>query len=422
MSDKRNLKVGFWLGDVSLQHGGISPYALRILDSLLVGNEPGWTFALLCAEGSLRDVRQIRKDLYNQIVEIYPVPAPQINRNLWLQRIQRFGLRESLESTVNSGASFHQKHLKKWIDDLNLDLIHFPTPSPPFPVGEHVPYVVPTLLDVQVPYIVTIHDVQEIHFPEYFSPAQRAIRAMHKWQTLDRAGKIIVSFGHVKEDLIKYFNLPESKIHVCPIPFNSISLQAPTPAAARKYNERYAAWVPFLLYPAQTWRHKNHALLFEALQSVQRQGQKNLRLVCTGGKNDYYPALEAQLDKLLLRDSVLFTGIVAEDELSWLYRNAAAVTIPTEYEAGSFPLFEAIKQGVPVVCSDVTSLPETIGNRRFVFNPHDAQTLAELILRIVSDARFREENIANSIKQAERLSGINAAAYFYAAYRSLLGY
>ncbi len=295
--------------------------------------------------------------------------------------------------------------------------------SPPFPVREHVPYVVPTLLDVQVPYIVTVHDVQELHFPEYFSPAQRAIRAMHRWKTLDRAGKIIVSFDHVKADLIKYFNLPENKIHVCPIPFNSISLQEPTSAAAQKYNEGYAAWRPYLLYPAQTWRHKNHSLLFEALQrlQLQRQGQKNLRLVCTGGKNDYYSTLEAQLDEMGLRDSVLFTGVVAEDELLWLYRNAAVVTIPTKYEAGSFPLFEAIKQGVPVVCSDVTSLPETIGNRRFVFNPYDAQTLAELILRVVSDARFREENIANSIKQAERFSGINAATYFYAAYRSLMG-
>lgn len=397
MSDGRNLKAGFWLADVSLRYGGIGPYALRILDSLLVDSEPGWKFALLCDEESLKHVHAVLKNVSNRIAEIHLLPAPPAG-----------------------GSLSHQDYLKRWIDDLNLDLIHFPTPSPPFPVGEHVPYVVPPLLDVPVPYIVTIHDVQELRFPEYFSAAQRAIRAMHKWQTLDRAGKIIVSFDHVKADLMRYFNFCADKIHVCPIPFNSISLQEPTSAAAQKYSERYAAWRPYLLYPAQTWRHKNHALLFKALHRAQQQGQKNLRLICTGGKNDYYQTLEAQLDEQHLRDSVLFTGIVAEDELSWLYRHAAAVTIPTEYEAGSFPLFEAIKQRAPVICSDVTSLPETIGDRRFVFNPHDAQTLAQLILRMLSDAKFREENIANSIKQAERLSNINSAAYCYAAYRNLL--
>ncbi len=218
MSNGRNLKVGFWLGDVSLQYGGIGPYALRILDSLLVSNEPRWKFALLCDDESLRDIRRILKDSHNRIVEIHTIPAPPVSRNLWLQQIRRFGFREGLKPTVNVSASSHQAYLKKWIDDLNLDLIHFPMQSPPFPVREHVPYVVPTLLDVQVPYIVTVHDVQELHFPEYFSPAQRAIRAMHRWKTLDRAGKIIVSFDHVKADLIKYFNLPENKIHVCPIP------------------------------------------------------------------------------------------------------------------------------------------------------------------------------------------------------------
>ncbi|MBA3767625.1 MAG: glycosyltransferase family 4 protein [Acidobacteria bacterium] len=281
---------------------------------------------------------------------------------------------------------------------------------------EELPHV-----DLGLPFIVTMHDVQELHFPENFTPAQRATRAVHYWKAMEKAGKVIVSFDHVKEDLIKFFGLPSDKIHVCPIPFRSISLREPTPTASLSYIEKYDRSKPFLLYPSHTWRHKNHVQLLRALKEVQRRYAVNLRLVCTGGINHHYHReVLTQVEALGLEDSVLFTGIVPEDELCWLYQHTALVTIPTRYEAGSFPLFEAILLGVPVICSDVTSLPETINDRRFVFNPEDVEALSNLIFRMISDARLRQDNIANSRAQAQRLRQVNAASYFYQTYRSLL--
>ena len=76
--------------------------------------------------------------------------------------------------------------------------------------------------------------------------------------------------------------------------------------------------------------------------------------------------------------------------------------------------------GSPVICSDVTSLPETIGDRRFVFYPDNTESLTALIFRMLTDTGFQQENLANSGVQAERLRRVNAAAYFYDAYRELL--
>jgi glycosyltransferase involved in cell wall biosynthesis len=73
-----------------------------------------------------------------------------------------------------------------------------------------------------------------------------------------------------------------------------------------------------------------------------------------------------------------------------------------------------------VICSNVTSLPETIGDDRFLFAPDDAKSLANLILRMQTDTVFRRANIANSAAQAKRLRSINASAFFYDAYRKLL--
>lgn len=321
---------------------------------------------------------------------------------------------------ISALAPSRRYYLERWVHRLGLDLIHFPTSTLPFPEGHH-PYVVPPLLELQIPYIVTVHDVQELHFPSYFSPAQRAIRAMHHWKTLDQASKVIVSYEHVKADLIKFFGLGEDKIHVCPIPFGSISLTPPDEAAARAYGEQYSLWKPFLLYPSQTWRHKNHSQLLRALRTVKRQRGLEVKLICTGAKSEYYPEIAKQVEALGLVDSVMFTGLVPEGELCWLYRNAALVTIPTEYEAGSFPLYEAMLQGAPVICSDVTSLPETIGDRRFVFSPYDVDELSNLIYRMITERELREQNIANSRRRADDLRRIDAAAHVYATYRSLLG-
>lgn len=403
INTNRIARIGFWLGDVSAEHGGIAPYAQRVLTTLLNNPEPGWQIVLLCAgklPGSIKHLASHPSGLLE--IELIPDPPTETPDPSW-------------------------RYMQDWLSHLELDLLHFPTQTLLHPEMQ-TPYYL-TVYGVQelphlvlhVPHIITMHDVQELHFPENFTPSQRAIRAVQYWKALEKAGMVVVSFDHVKQDLIKYFGLPEDKVRVCPIPFRDISLPEPTHDAAQYYARKYEAWTPFLLYPAHTWRHKNHLRLFQALRALRQDDGQNLKLICTGGTEHHYHAeVLAQVDELKLSGAVLFAGIVPEDELRWLYEHAALVTIPTKYEAGSFPLFEAMLLGSPVICSHVTSLPETIGDRRFVFDPDDAASLASLIFRMLTDTVFRQENLANSAAQAERLREVNAAAYFYDAYRQLL--
>lgn len=320
-----------------------------------------------------------------------------------------------------------QHYLEKWLGQLDLDLLHFPTQTilhndlqVPYALTMHGLTELPHTR-LPVPHIITMHDVQELHFPEYFTAHQRAIRAVHYWKAMEKAARVIVSYEHVKIDLIKFFALPADKIHVCPIPFRAISFREPTRAAAAAYREKYAAWMPFLLYPAQTWRHKNHLRLLQALQNARGRSGENLRLICTGGTSSHYHAeVAAQVSAQGLSGAVLFAGVVPEDELTWLYGKAALVVIPTEYEAGSFPLYEAMLLNAPVICSNATSLPETIGDARFVFDARDTKAMADLIYEMLTNESLRDANLANSARQAARLRQIDAAKYFYETYRNAL--
>ena len=409
------------MGEASAEHGGIAPYAQRVLAALVSDAEPGWRIVLLCGNDLPFKIKQLAAD-HPSLVEISLVPDSQ--REKPLQLLGKIGARFRRHETPRP-PSWH--YLQQWLTGLDLDLLHFPTQTLLHP-DMQAPYCL-TMYGVQelphlvppVPYLITMHDVQELHFPENFTPAQRAIRAVQYWKALEKAGVVIVSFDHVKHDMIKYFGLPEDKVRVCPIPFRAISLQESTVAAAQSYDSKYDTWRPFLLYPSHTWRHKNHLRLFQALREVRRRHRQNLKLICTGGiEHHYHAEVVAQVDEMGLSESVLFGGIVPEDELRWLYEQAALITIPTKYEAGSFPLFEAMMLGSPVICSNVTSLPETIGDRRFVFDVDNVEALANLILQMLTDTVFRQENIANSAAQADRLRRVNAAAYFYDAYRKLL--
>jgi glycosyltransferase involved in cell wall biosynthesis len=109
-------------------------------------------------------------------------------------------------------------------------------------------------------------------------------------------------------------------------------------------------------------------------------------------------------------------GIVPEAELYWLYKNSSLVVIPTLYEAGSFPLIEAMYLQAPVVCSSVTSLPETIGDSRFVFDPLDVDQISSLIMNLLNNSELREENIRNSRKRIEQMRKVDSNSHFLEVY------
>jgi glycosyltransferase involved in cell wall biosynthesis len=423
MEDNRRLRVGYWLGDASLHSGGVGPYAWRTLRLLLSRPHESISLVVICAaQAEARAAELIARSPAAATTELRLLPQlPARLRSLLRRGASPAGsigvghtqpaaapqarVRHRMKALLAESARGYR--MNRWLARLNLDLLHFPTQ-------------LPVSFDVPVPYLVTMHDVQELHFPEYFTPDQRASRAVNYGAALAGARQVITSFDHIKSDLIKYFQVPAEKIRVCPLSLENLALQPPSVEEACAHCERYAAWKPYLLYPAQTWPHKNHLRLLESLSLARRGGLADLRLICTGMKNDYYPTIEARARELGLADAVLFTGILPEHELSWLYQHTALVTVPTEYEAGSYPLYEAMSEGVPVICSDVTSLPETIGDARFLFSPYDVEALARLIERMLTDDELRAANLENSAAQVARLRGQDPSEQFYEAYRSAL--
>lgn len=264
--------------------------------------------------------------------------------------------------------------------------------------------------------IVTLHDVQEIHFPDFFTAEERAYRAVHFLDYLRRANGVVVSYQHVKDDLVKYFSVNSESIYVVLLDMGKLWFERYAENDIVPVNQLNIS-TPFIFYPANTWKHKNHIRLLQAVALLKDEYGCIVNLVCSGHTNDHYKdVLAVEVDKLGLQNQVNFLGVVEEQVLFSLYHQCLGVVVPTIYEAGSFPLVESILLGVPVICSAVTSLPETVGDEDFLFDPLSTESIAAKIMQLWTSEVFRRQSVANSLKVSPKLRHTDALKKFQALY------
>lgn len=395
----RPLRIGFFLEhDVSC--GGVGPYGERVYQSLSTGN-----FSTDVAVTKVTATALAPEIATPSESSRPPVKNRMIGAARRIQRAWTMLCGADPASLIAVPASAVSTAPPKI--ELEIDLLHVPYQSPP-------------TYGLSIPTIVTMHDVQELHFPKYFSPDERAYRATEYLRSLRNAAAVVVSFEHVRQDLIRLFECDPNKVFVLPLPYTECSLPAPDDQTSTELKEKYAQRPNFFLYPAQTWEHKNHLRLIEAFERVCLRSGKKHHLICTGKTNEFYSAAIAdRVQTSPYSQQILFTDIVPAEELRWLYENCVGTVIPTLYEAGSFPLIESMTLGVPVVCANTTSLPDTIGNQSYVFDPRNVDEIARLMLSIATDQNFRIANLQNSAARIQSLQDINICSAYENLWRSI---
>lgn len=389
------MRIGFYIHHSMLKAGGIFTYSIGILRLFLKSDE--------IESIVLFTTPEVKKNLI-EFENNNKVEFSILDRNSFFNKI-RFAFSHFLFDTYtiytkySSGSKFPD-YLKNFSVKLNpynsllknsgISLFHVPIQYSP-------------IYGTKIPVLITMHDLQEFHFPENFSSSERIHRAINNHKAIYEANKIIVSFEHIKKDIIRFYSTPENKVSVCPPPFSENWFTTKKETDWKSLEKKYSINQKYLLYPAVTWPHKNHIRLLESFEKVQAD-IPDLKLICTGNKTDYYLTIEKKIKELNIENSVKFLGIVSEEDLIGLYKNAALVVLPTLYEAGSGPLYEAMRYKVPVICARTTSLPETISDERFLFDPKNTEELTGLIIKMITDNHLKDCNIQNSISRMKKLS------------------
>lgn len=272
-----------------------------------------------------------------------------------------------------------------------------------------------------LPSIYHPHDLQHLHLPQFFTARERRDRELMYRAFCAQAAMVAVSSEWTRRDVVRQYGLPEEKVQVVPLAPPIAAYPVPTADDLRAARARFRLPEAFLLYPAQTWPHKNHLGLLEALAILGRAHGITAPLVCSGTLNSFFPVVERRVRELRLADQVQFVGFVSPLELQALYRLCRAVVIPTRFESASFPVWEAFLAGAPIACSNVTALPEQAGDAALVFDPDRPEEMADAIARLWTDGALREQLAARGRARVGRYSWERTARIFRAHYRRIGG-
>ena len=287
-------------------------------------------------------------------------------------------------------------------EGLNCDVLHFPF--------QH-------FMLCALPTIYNPHDLQHLHYPEFFDPYDIAVR-----ETIWRAGcqlahTVAVASEWVKKDVERQYGVSPDKVQVIPWSPPTQAYPAPDPELIKSVREQYGLPESFAFYPAMTWEHKNHARLLEAIALLRDREGRRVHLICTGYKTNFWPRIEEQLQALQLQDQVKFLGIVPVEHLRAIYRLADFVIVPTLFEAASGPLFEAWQEMTPVACSTVATLREQASDAALLFDPVSVEAIADAIARLASNVALREDLKQRGARRLRDFSWERTAKAYRAVYR-----
>lgn len=333
-----------------------------------------------------------------------------------------------------------QQHLEEF-DSLpdNFQLLEYPHPPGSFHTHFHLPLVLQEqradLLHMPwfyapawttCPMVITVHDLTDLLYPPDGSRVIQTGRLFFARRALEKARRIMTVSQAGRRELARVFGIPEAKVEVVYNALDERLVREPFPADADRILERHAVNFPFLLYAGNIKPHKNLVRLIEAFAVVKAelhgvQEFDQLKLLVIGDELAKHPDLRRAVVRSRVREDVRFMGFVPHQTLRVFYARACAFVFPSLYEGFGFPPLEAMAHGTPVVTSNVSSLPEVVGDAAVLVNPENVFDIVRGIRLVLTDARLREELIRRGYQQVQRYSWERSAAQIRAVYEAALG-
>jgi glycosyltransferase involved in cell wall biosynthesis len=289
-----------------------------------------------------------------------------------------------------------------------LDIVHDPNGIAPF-LGPK--------LGVQ--RVVTIYDAIAYIDPQMHNTLDNIRYHWHLPYAAQQAEKVITISECSRQDLIRYLGLAPERIAIV---YPAIGSQFKPMVDEAEYQAvlaRYAIKQPYLLYVGGINARKNIARLFEAFATV-KPHYPDLTLVIGGKRQWQTKDIYETFRRLQLEEHVQFTGYVDDEDLPALYSAAQAFLFPSLYEGFGLPPLEAMACGTPVITSNVSSLPEVVGDAALLVDPYNVQSMMSALYQALENPRLVAHLRASGIQQAAKFTWEGAARETLRVYHEVL--
>jgi len=272
------------------------------------------------------------------------------------------------------------------------------------------PFTAPLFYDPTVPLVSIVYDLQYLYFPHFFESSDRDERDRNFRRACRLANKLVCISDFVRSTVLENSNLTPDRAITIPIGLRR--LDEPDQKTGDTILKRHDLIAnEYLLFPANFWPHKNHAMLLTAFGMYRAQHPGSpLKLVCTGALEKQSGPLREASRTMGLANHVIFPGYVPEIELAAILYGSLALIFASLYEGFGIPILQAMRAGKPVLCSHATSLPEVAGDAAIYFDPKKPKEIAKAIERLTTEpsmiaalverGRFR----ANAFGEADQMA------------------
>ena len=259
--------------------------------------------------------------------------------------------------------------------------------------------------------VVTVHDLGYHYFPEAHTLSQNVYLRWSTHYNALTATRVLADSEATRQDLLKLYGIPGEKIVVVYPGRDEGIAPVAEEAALSTIRTRYGLNDAYLLYVGTLHPRKNlvrltqaFAALLRLLASAVPSQASGLQLVLAGQRGWLHDEIWNQIKRLGLQDRVILTGYVPDADLPGLLSGALAFVFPSLYEGFGLPVLEAMACATPVVCSNVSSLPEVVGEAALQVDPLDVEAWTGALYRIVTDAGLRRALIEQGSMQMRHFS------------------
>ncbi len=265
--------------------------------------------------------------------------------------------------------------------------------------------------------VVTVHDLIYARFPEAHAGIRDKGMKVLVPQAARRSDRVIADSLSTRDDLIEMLGIRADRIDVVPLGLGSVRRAAPIDE--RETRARFDLGERRVLLSLSAKRpHKNLLALIGALTRI--SAAERPVLVLAGYPTVHEAELRERVASKGLAADVRFPEWLSAEELEGLWALAEVFVFPSLYEGFGLPVLEAMARGVPVACSDASSLPEVAGEAALLFDPHDESAIAEALQRLLGDRALREQLRARGLARVADFTWPRTARLTLASYRRAL--
>jgi len=253
------------------------------------------------------------------------------------------------------------------------------------------------------PRVISLMDLAYLHFPEMFR--KQDLYQLKNWTaySVKKAAKILTISKASKDDIIKYYKIPGEKIVVTYPGYDKSKIQNPkSKMTIKNLKKRYGIGGSYILSVGTIQPRKNYPRLIEAFSRLILDSQyKDLALVIVGKRGWMWEETVGAPKKFGVEDKVKFLDYVPDEDLPALYKGAKCFVLVSLYEGFGIPALEAMSFGCPVVVSNISSLPEVVGEAGILVDPYSVGDIAQGIKKAIKSG---DRLIERGYKQASKFS------------------